>query len=86
MFWMRNTENNFPILTLIWRSDSYFLAFFPGTYVSNSSSIKIKFVSDGSDQRGGFVLLLTSFHTGTCSATEFSCDTDRFELIFLPFV
>ena len=52
--------------------------------MSNSSSIKIKFVSDGSVQRGGFSLLLTSFHTGTCSATEFSCDTDRFELLFLP--
>ena len=48
-----------------------------GTYVSTGNSGTVRFVSDGSIQRGGFKLLLTSFHTGACTASEFLCDTDR---------
>ena len=60
------------------KQQQYGVFYIAGTYVSNSSSISIRFISDSSIQRGGFSLLLTSFHLGPCSASEFSCDTDRY--------
>ncbi|XP_069110725.1 uncharacterized protein [Argopecten irradians] len=48
-------------------------------YVSDSENITIIFYSDGTTEKAGFKLLLTSFRTttGACQAGEFKCDVNR---------
>ncbi|XP_061189565.1 enteropeptidase-like [Saccostrea echinata] len=45
-----------------------------GAYMSSGDSLTFRFVSDFWNTDDGFKLLLTPFHTGTCTASEYRCD------------
>lgn len=44
---------------------------------SAGNQVAVEFTSDSDNQNKGFILLLTSYHRGTCTNEEFLCDTDR---------
>lgn len=46
-------------------------------YVSVTEKIEIKFISDAVQVKKGFVATVTGFREGTCTNTEFKCDTNR---------
>ncbi|XP_045170317.2 uncharacterized protein LOC123532795 [Mercenaria mercenaria] len=46
-------------------------------FTSVTEKIEVKFISDALVEKKGFVATLAGFHEGTCSSTEYKCDTTR---------